>query len=393
MAHEVRVPRLGWSMEEGVFVGWRKREGDFVQVGEVLFELEGEKASQEIESLDSGVLRIPPEAPKEGAVVQVGDLLAYLVVEGETVDLSPENPKLSKTETVKPAGSAPVEAVPDSSPNQTRGVVATPRARRAAKELGVDWRVLTGSGRGGRIRERDVRGTSVSIRSSRSVPISKLRRMIAERMLRSTRETAPVTLTARADATGLVERRNRLKAEASGDQAPSYTDLVVKLTALTLRDHPLLAGRWGEDCIELPDDAGFHIGIAVDAPDGLVVPVVRNAALRSVTELAADSRRLIDAARSGRLKADDMTDGVFTVTNLGSFGIDAFTPIINLPETAVLGMGAIRREPAVLDDGGIGSKNFITLSLTFDHRIVDGAPAARFLQALAARLAAPSSLS
>lgn len=383
MAHEVRVPRLGWSMEEGVFVGWRKRDGDRVKVGDVLFELEGEKASQEIESLDEGILRITPDGPKEGAVVLVGALLGYLVSEGETFVPRDSTPFPANPQVVD---KTPAKAVVNLPRDENRAI-ATPRARRAALESGIDWRVLKGTGRGGRIRERDVRGQAPPVSSGRSIPISRLRNTIAERMLRSVRETAPVTLTTRADATALVDWRNRLKVEAGDEVVPSYTDLVVKLTALTLRDHPLLAGRWCGDRIELPDDAGFHIGVAVDTPDGLIVPVLRNAALRSLGELTADSRRLVEAARHGRLQARDMEGGVFTITNLGAFGIDAFTPIINLPETAVLGLGAIRREPVVLHDGGIAAKHIMTLSLTFDHRVVDGAPAARFLQAMAKSIA------
>jgi len=384
MAHEIRVPRLGWSMEEGVFVGWRKHDGDHVRRGDVLFELEGEKASQEIEALDEGVLRIPPDGPQPGAVVAVGALLGHLVAEGETFDPAAAAPPASSTKANDPLTQSMISRDPVTRENR---VIATPRARRAAAKLGLDWRVIQGTGQGGRIRERDVRGATSIIPSRRSVPISRLRRTIAERMLRSARETAPVTLTTRADATALVEWRNRLKRELSDDLVPSYTDLVVKLTAETLRTHPLLAGRWCGDRIELPADDGFHIGIAVDAPDGLVVPVLRDAAGRSLAELTAESRRLIDAARHGRLQASDMQDGVFTVTNLGSFGIDAFTPIINFPETAVLGLGAIRLEPIVMEDGAIAARHCTTLSLTFDHRVIDGAPAARFLQDLVRRMA------
>ena len=194
-------------------------------------------------------------------------------------------------------------------------------------------------------------------------------------MVESQQATAPVTLTTTADATNLVQLRERFKA---GDQpVPSYTDLIVKLSAEALRAHPILTGRWTDDGIRLAD--AIHIGVAVDTEAGLVVPVVRDVATSGIGELAAASRTLIEKARSGRLTAADMQGGCFTVTNLGAFGIDAFTPIINHPECAVLGVGRIARKPAVVGDA-IVPRDQVTLSLTFDHRIVDGAPAARFLQ-------------
>jgi pyruvate dehydrogenase E2 component (dihydrolipoamide acetyltransferase) len=154
----------------------------------------------------------------------------------------------------------------------------------------------------------------------------------------------------------------------------------MKLTAAALQRHPLLAGRWAEDRIILPD--ALHIGLAVDTEHGLLVPVIRHVESLTLPELARQSRDLIAAVRARRVKAEDLQGGVFTISNLGGFGIEAFTPIINFPETAILGLGAIRREPVVLDDGSLASREQLTLSLTFDHRVVDGGPAARFMQTL-----------
>jgi pyruvate dehydrogenase E2 component (dihydrolipoamide acetyltransferase) len=263
-----------------------------------------------------------------------------------------------------------------------------------AAELGIDWRQLAGSGREGRIRERDVRQAMVDNAistppGSRSIALSSRRRIIAERMAASCRQTAPVTLTTRADATSLASLRRQY--QAGGGIVPTYADIVAKLAALVLRDHPLLAARWNGEHLVLPADDGFHIGIAVDTEEGLLVPVIRDVARRSLAEIAQDSQRLIEQARSGRLAAADMQGSVFTITNLGAFGIDAFTPIINFPEVAILGLGAIRSEAVVLDDGQIAARQMLTLSLAFDHRALDGAPAARFLQSLAAAIASPTS--
>ena len=426
MAHPITVPRLGWSMEQGTFLGWKKKDGDIVRAGEVLFELEGEKAAQEIESLDSGILRIPPDAPKEGTVVLVGALLGYLAAEGEVIPVaespshdtpsaqpaeipkgSPRQPVASPAvrrrarelgvslgsvsgignggrvtaEDVRSARSTPVF------PTRNR-IIASPRARRVAKELGVDWKGLAGSGKSGRIRERDVRAAASSSAEggAQRIPLTPRRRTIASRMSASRQQTAPVTLTTRADATNLVNLRNQFKG-IKNEVVPTYTDIFVKLAAAALQQHPLLAARWAEDHLAIP--AGIHIGIAVDCEEGLLVPVLRDVPGLSLPELARRSQDLVDRARAGTIKADELQGGVFTITNLGAFGIDAFTPIINLPETAILGIGCIRREPAVVDNQVV-PRDQVTLSLTFDHRIVDGTPAARFLQAIREAVEKPS---
>jgi pyruvate dehydrogenase E2 component (dihydrolipoamide acetyltransferase) len=194
-------------------------------------------------------------------------------------------------------------------------------------------------------------------------------------------ETAPVTLTTRCDATNLVSLRDQFRAAERGAEeiVPSYNDLLVKLTAMILTRHLLLAAQWGEREILLPD--GFHISVAVDTDAGLLAPVVRDADKLTLRQVAAELRWLAASARSGGLSADEMQGGVFTITNLGMLGVEAFTPIINLPQCAILGVGRIVREPAVVNDQ-IVPRDRMTLSLTFDHRVVDGAPAARFLNDL-----------
>lgn len=410
MAHEIRIPRLGWSMEEGTFVRWLRQDGEEVRAGDVLYELESDKATQEIESMDAGILRIPADAPAPGDVVPVGALLGYLTACDEDAPLATrpasDRPSAGSEQPAQPAIAARPDAAPIPAPRQSSPIaqapaarhIASPRARRVAKELGVDWKQLSGSGRNGRVRERDVRqaarGTTIAASPAsnheEAMPVSSRRRTIAARMLASAKNTAPVTLTTRLDATNLVSLRRQFKAAISVDSPPSYTDIILCLTVAALKKHALLAGRWEEDRIVLPADDGFHIAIAVDTDEGLLAPVLRNVAPAGLLEVAARSRDLIERARRGRLSPAELHGGVFTVTNLGAYGIDAFTPIINYPETAILGMGAIRREPAVTDDDRVVPRDVMTLSLTFDHRAVDGAPAARFLRDLAAAIVNPS---
>ncbi len=213
------------------------------------------------------------------------------------------------------------------------------------------------------------------------VPITAIRRTIADRMLHSAQSTAPVTLTTTVDATELVRLRKQFKASVANEAAvvPSYIDFLVKLLAIALQRHPLLNSRWEGDHIQV--ESGIHIGIAVDTEAGLLVPVVHDAGSLSLRQLAASSRDLIDRARQRRLRPDELQGGTITVSNLGPFGIDAFTPILNHPECAILGVGRIQRQPVMVQDQVVG-RDMLTLNLTFDHRIVDGAPAARFLQTL-----------
>jgi pyruvate dehydrogenase E2 component (dihydrolipoamide acetyltransferase) len=275
--------------------------------------------------------------------------------------------------------------------------VASPRARRLASSLGIDWKLLIGSGAGGRVRECDVKAASTNLPSditsakkAQRIPISKKRRLIAQRLVASRQLTVPVTLTTKADATNLVNLRNQFKSTNGTHPIPSFQDIITKLVAEVLKEHMFLAGRWDEDAIVLPAHHELHIGIAVDTEDGLLVPVIRNVAGLNLRDVAVQSKSLVQQAREGKITAAQMQGGVFTITNLGAFGIDSFTPVINYPEAAILGLGAIRKEPVFLDDGKVVAQLQLALSLTFDHRIVDGAPAARFLQALVSAIVNPS---
>ncbi|MFN8442997.1 MAG: dihydrolipoamide acetyltransferase family protein [Caldilineaceae bacterium] len=457
MATEIVMPRLGWTMEEGTFGVWLKNDGDVVKSGDMLFTIEGDKATQEVEALEDGIFRLPANAAQSGDVLPVGALLAYIVQPGEKISRQEEG-ETGRQEDKRTGGQddkTTVSQSPDlaisQSPNLQSPIstpTISPRARRVAKELGIDWAQITGSGRTGRIVERDVRAAAAAqpatttsaeakpvesklrvtpvaqrmaqeagidttelakqkgvdkidraevesaiaqqsaIRAqggpppqsaiSNTQPISRIRRIIAERMVESLRTTAPVTLTTEADATNLVALRQQLKSslEPRGKVMPSYNDLLIRLSAVALQDHPMLNATWGQGEIILHDE--IAIGLAVDTKDGLLVPVVRNAQSKSVQQIASETRTLVEQCQSGQISADALNHGTFTISNLGAQNIDAFTPVINLPQCAILGVGRIVKKPAVVNDQVV-VRQMVALSLTFDHRLVDGAPAARFL--------------
>ncbi|MES2789651.1 MAG: dihydrolipoamide acetyltransferase family protein, partial [Planctomycetota bacterium] len=355
----VVVPRLGWTMEQGVFVEWLKREGDTIRIGDPIFVLEGEKATQDIESTDAGVLKILSTGPRPGDTIDVGATVGYLLAEGEVWDGTPGATPAPAATSEAPAAEAPVTEVVADEPAVESNVIAstapqhsTPRARRVADELGVDWKDAAGSGAKGRIREADVRAIAdeaISIpmvANTGSAPVSELsavaashaRRTIAERMLASAQQTAAVTLTTHVDATHLVALRKQFKAAA--DQAeviPSLTDILVKLAAVALKQHPEVNSRWDDERIITSEEV--HIGIAVDTPQALLVPVLRSVTRLTLRQVAVRSRDLIERARNRKVAVAELQGGTFTVTNLGMFGIDAFTPLLNPPQAAILGVG------------------------------------------------------
>jgi len=461
MPIEIRLPRLGWSMEEGTFLGWRKEPGAKVAVGEALFELEGEKAAQDIESVDAGILFVHNEAPTPGTVLAVGSLLGYLLQPGESTpsgENTPSNGSIqsggSHPDALQASSIAEVSTISVAGPSARRlartldvdlsEVVGTgkrgrivredvetaatkqttstpkisPRAKRVAEKLRVDWKSLHGTGSSGRIREADVRAayelvdlsSSVSGQFNHSkhglasqpsadqfelVSLSPRRKLIAERLRTSRDRTTPVTLTTSMDVTNLVALRDQFKAASStrtDSPVPSYSDIIACLVASQLRVHRKLAATWDRSNLNLhlPKDDSIHIGIAVDTAEGLVVPVVSDVGSKSLLDVSRETKVLIDRARKGTLKAVEMQGGCFSISNLGAFGIDAFTPIINYPEVAILGLGAIRSQLRLDRNGSAVSFESMVLSLTFDHAAMDGAPAAAFLRDLAFAMTSPA---
>jgi pyruvate dehydrogenase E2 component (dihydrolipoamide acetyltransferase) len=392
MAQEIRFPRLGWSMEDGRFVGWLKENGQHIQEGEPLFEMEGEKAVQEIESIGSGILYRLPTGPTPETVVTVGCLLGYLLEPGEEPPQTTPPEPLGSTQADSPRTDLPNTMLStgmtqiDQNPSEGKQILATPRARRLAKEFGIDWRMLRGTGRADRIREVDIKRYAENVSKTQGAVLSQVftsrRKSIAERLTHSRQKTIPVTLHTRCDATGLVNYRKHLKSTGVPLVA-SFNDLIAKRLVVVLGKHPAMRVRWKDDHsdLEIVEHLDCHIGLAVDTPEGLLVPVIRDLSNLELDQIASQSLELISIARSGRLTRSQMQGGVITLTNLGSYGIDAFTPIINYPEIAILGIGAIRKEPVFMEDLRLEARHIMSLSLTFDHAAIDGAPAAAFLKA------------
>ena len=409
MPTAITLPRLGWSMEEGVFIEWLKRDGESVKSGDALFTIESDKAAQEVEAIDAGTLHVPANGPQRGDKIKVGAAIGYLLADGETSEavrgsitpaaaVEDQSARQTASESGgkkqgKPLPLADVVATErkQGAPLASPAAPASPRARRAAREKGVSLEHVSPSGTSGRIRERDVlkvwNERSADSENWEVIETQSMRRTIADRMVRSLNSTAPVTIHRRCDAVELVNLRNQLKQAAEHAEGPSFNDILMKIVAGALRRHPMLAARWVSDQIQIPK--ALHIGFAVDSEHGLFVPVIRDVLQLSLREVTSASRVLIEAARAGDLKQEQMQDGCFTMTSLGSFGVELFTPIINHPQTAILGVGAIRREAVAMEDGTLANRHQLTLSLTFDHRIVDGAPAARFLQNVCERIENP----
>ena len=279
--------------------------------------------------------------------------------------LTKENRAQSKETAVPVTTSTPII-------NTQNGPTISPRARRVAKELGIDWQTLRGSGTSGRIQEKDIR--AIAGDAQRLKPISSMRRIIARRLADSTQQTVPVTLTTKTDATRIVALRKQFK--STGEFSPTYNDMFIKLAADSLQVFPALHTQWRVGGLFVPDIA--HIGLAVDTQVGLVVPVVQDALNKSLMDVARETEHLVALAGEAKLESLHLAGATFTITNLGPFGVDSFTPVINLPQCAILGVGRIVREPAVVNDEVV-PRDALTLCLTFDHRIVDGVPAARFL--------------
>jgi len=379
MPYEVHMPRLGWNMEKGTLVKWLKADGDYVQAGEALFVVEADKASQEVEALESGVLSIPPDSPRPGAEVPVGTLLGYLLQPGEEAAPVAAPPARAPEPAPSPPAAeveAAVERRPPAAPPELAAPTISPRARRLAAELGVDWTALSGSGRTGRIVERDIRAAAARQAAAEAAPAA-ISRPVGARLMAGALAAPTTTLTTEADATELVRLGQRLAAEPS---PPSTTDLLVKWVAQVLVEQPAMNVRLEGETVVQP--AMVNIGVAVDTDQGLVIPVLRDVGKKSLSQIAQEAATLTEAARSGRIGAADLQGSTFILTDLGAYDIDIFTPIVELPECPVLGVGRIVPKQVVMDAdaGQVAIRRMMFLSLTFDRRWVDGGLAARFIR-------------
>lgn len=392
----VILPKLGDTMDEGTITQWFKHKGDAVTKGEPLFEVLTEKANIEVEATASGFLRKVLYQVNETA--PIGKTIAYLTTTAdEILELAEGEREKEHNSTAAAQGhaqAAHAEALP-----ARRRQFVSPRARRVAKETGVDVSTLVASSSTGRVMEADVRKflarqpivqaqpvaesdapLSASALSQSFadtiIPIAGVRQIIFDRMRASAQEIARVTLTTEADASELVTLRDRLNAKQK-ELHFSFTDLLVLLAARALLKYPYMNATLRDDGVH--QHAFVNMGVATDTEHGLLVPVIRDAHRKGLGEIYAEVRRLSEAARAGKVSPDDLRGGTFTITNLGAQEIDAFTPLVNQPEIAILGVGRIAQKPAAYQ-GQLALRWMVALSLSFDHRIVDGAPAAKFLQ-------------
>ncbi|HST25084.1 MAG TPA: dihydrolipoamide acetyltransferase family protein [Gaiellaceae bacterium] len=398
MAAEVKVPRLGQGMESGTIVKWLKAEGDAVKKGEPLYELDTDKVTQEVEAEAAGVLL--KIAVSEGEV-PVGTTIAFIGEQGESVPEASENGKPKpqaeepKAEAKEPEPEAAAEPEREPAPEPRKDgerIKASPLARRIARERGVDLAAIRGTGPDGRIIAEDLdraaaapaRPAAVPAGEVESVPLTSIRRTIARRLTEAW--TVPVfELQVSADMT----RANAVVAgarELHPEVKVSVTDLLTKICASALRSHPDVNVSYTDDALLRHPNA--NVGIAVAAPQGLVVPVVAGADRLSLAEIAAVRADLVDRARNQKLARGDIEGGTFTISNLGMFGVEAFIAVLNPPQAAILAVGATE-DRAVVRDGEVVVRPTMTMTLTVDHRAVDGAPAAEFLRTVKAMLEDP----
>ncbi len=386
MVTDVVMPRYSLTMKKGTVIRWLKKEGEAVKKGEPLVEVEADKVTTEIESPASGVL-LKMCAPEE-AEVPVGEPIAFIGKPGET---APEIETVSVGEVAREEEI--VSLIPTRIPlHKQKGVKkirASPLARKLAKQHGVDLSQIPGTGPGGRVTREDVLEFIEFHKDERVVkeivPIRGMQKTIAERMSQSIKTAAHCSLTIEVYTSRMMALRQRINAElnAEGKRGISYTDILVKAVAMALKENLILNSTLEDERLKVFEDVNIGIAVEVkgDKMSGLLVPVVRHADEKSLTEISEETRGLIERARAGTVSHEDLTHGTFTITNLGMYGIDTFVPIINPPETAILGVGAILEKPALVQ-GNVEVRPSMHLTISFDHRIVNGALAARFMQRL-----------
>lgn len=393
MALEFRLPDLGEGLTEGEIVKWLVKVGERVQEGQPFVQVETDKALVEIPAPSSGV--VLAILAQEGERVQVGRVIAFFGEPGEKVSAPPPERAPTRPTSVGVVGS--LEEAPEEEPERIspRGEgLALPAVRKLAKELGVDLGAVTGSGPQGRITEQDVRREAelkAKPKAKRKydlygyverIPLRGMRRTIAEAMVRSASTAAQVTATEEADATRLLALRDSARQGAfPGEVKLTLLPFLVKAVARALQEHPYLNSSLDDDAQEIILKRYYNIGVAVDTPDGLMVPVIKGVTEKTVLEIAREMTQLAQKARSRTIDLADLQGGTFTVTNYGSVGGILGTPIIRHPEAAILGVGRVLERP-VVRAGEIHVVPILPLSLSFDHRVVDGAEAARFLNTL-----------
>jgi pyruvate dehydrogenase E2 component (dihydrolipoamide acetyltransferase) len=364
MVTKVVMPRLSLTMKTGTVIQWFRKENETVQKGEPLVEVLSEKITYDVEAPASGILR--KVLAEEGLDVPVDQAIGLI---GTADELIPQ--EVAELEPV-PESAATAPTLPKSEEISER-VLASPAAKRLAKELDVDLTEVKGKGPEGRVVEDDVRlfadQFGVKPRVREIIPMVGVRKTTAERLSLSARTAPHSTVVMEVDMSNAARIRNETRL--------SYTEMLVKAVASALREHRIMNASLDGEQIKVFEDV--NVGVAVAAEKGLIVPVIRNADEKSLTEISSVLQTLVEKAHGGELTKDDVSGGTFTITNLGMFGVDVFIPIINPPETAILGVGRVVEKPVAVD-GQLKVRPMMQLSLAYDHRIVDGAPAAQFLQ-------------
>jgi len=399
MAVKVVMPQFNETMRSGKIIAWMKKEGERVDKGKPIVQVETEKLTVEIEAPDNGILA--KILAKEGDEIPILQTIAIITVLEESLDIDspPKEMQLTQAEGETEESQKARTDMLEEPERVSARVPISPLARKLAREHRIDLARIKGSGARGRITREDVMreiggGTTTAppeLQHAKVIQISKMRKTIAERMSYSAKTAPQVTVTVEADMSQIVRLRERIlpDIEAETGIRLSYTDLLVKAAAVALRQEPILNSRLDGDLIRLVEQ--INIGVAVEVPEGLIVPVVRDADKKTLAQIARSTKQLIDGARDGKLSSSELAGGTFTITNLGLYGVEVFTPLINPPETAILGVGKIADKP-VVSDGKVEIKPMMHLSLSFDHRVIDGALAARFLQRIEQILEHPSSI-
>jgi pyruvate dehydrogenase E2 component (dihydrolipoamide acetyltransferase) len=405
MATPILMPKQGNSVESCLIVAWKKQKGDTVNTGDVLCEVETDKALMDVESTASGVLLETFFA--EGADVPVQTVIAVVGESGENVlEFVPSGQqnfneiRSSSQVTENLLVSAKTTQTISATSVQDETVRISPRARLRMRDAGINLPKVQGTGPGGRILERDIiqalktfsPGSLRPISSEIEViPLQGVRKRIAERMLQSLQTTAQLTLNAWADARELLETRSIIKKNAEKFSFPNITinDLVLFAVVRTLLQHPDLNATFENDTIH--KHKNVHLGFAVDTPRGLLVPVIKNAHQLKLPALALAAKQLASDSQGAKVTPDSLQGGTFTVSNLGGFGIEHFTPVLNPPQVAILGVGTIIAK-SILKDDEMQTHPHIALSLTVNHQVIDGAPAANFLQTLSQNIASINNL-
>lgn len=384
MATDVLMPALGMAQETGKVVRWLRAEGDAVVRGEPLMEIETDKVTVEIEAPADGTLAAV--TAREGEDVPVGQTVALILAEGEAAPPAAGPAPADEQDLPTPERAAPRLVAVETSTARRR--LASPKARRVAAELAIDLATVEGSGPFGAVVAADLEGAPDAPSAPALGEVGRVWRRMAENTTRSWQTVPHFFLLREVDAGRLNGWRESTRRRA-GYEGVTHTDLLVKLCAASLREHPRVNASWRDD--GLVEQPAVNIGIAVATDGGLVVPVVHDADRLELREIAERRRALVDAAREERLRPDDVAGGTFTISNLGMFGVDAFLAIVNAPQSAILAVGRIA-DRVVAVDGRAEVRPTMTLSLSFDHRAVDGARGAQFLDTLTGLIEEPAGL-